>query len=324
LQPIADLEDGRRLEIVETIGKGSASSVHRAVLESTYGLRRTVAAKIFNAVASDDAEHVATAIAIAAQQGAMVRHPNVVATYDFVVWNGQPALLTELVEGVTLAALLERHGKKRLPLDLALFLGTEIAEALSAARIAVDEGGVHIKLLHLGLTPREVLLSWRGEVKVEGFGLDTARAGSSSVRSLRSVAGRANMMAPEVAAGERGDPRADVFSLGVIMRELFIGPRFPKGITNGEAIRLAREGYVQPICFQPHLPSALVAIMQRALQVDPEDRYPNATSLATELRRIALSMGVGDCRYFLSRTLDRDFNDGTDESTNEVGVSERS
>lgn len=312
-----ELDDGRRLELYDVVGSGAASSVHRAVIESTYGLRRNVAAKVFSRISSDDFDHVCAALAIAAQRAALVAHPNVVDTYDFVVHEHQPIIVSELVEGISLAELVDRYAeqRRRPPLDLALFIASEVAEALSGARAAIGDDGMQLGLLHLGLTPREVLLSRRGEVKVEGFGIGTARGGTSSVRSLRAVAGRANMMAPEIAAGEVGDARSDVFSVGVMLRELLVGPRFPRGITNAEAIRLAREGYVQPVCFQPHLPDELALVMTRAIEVDPDDRYPNATALAFDLRRVSLAMGVGDCRWFLRRTLDREFGDGTDEST---------
>lgn len=314
-----ELDDGRTLHLLDVVGAGSATVVYRAVIESTYGLRRNVAAKLFGRISSDDLEQVSAALAIAAQRAALVSHPNVVDTYDLFVHDGQPIILTELVSGVPLDALVERHAERRqrLPLDLALFVATEIGEALSGARTAPDDEGMQLGLLHLGLSPREVLLSWRGEVKVEGFGLTTARGGTSSVRSLGAVAGRANMMAPEVAAGDEGDARADVFSLGVLLRELLVGPRFPGGISNAQAIRLAREGYVQPICFQPHLPDALVDVMQRAIEVDPDARFPNATAMVFELRRVGLAMGVGDGRYFLRRALDRELGDGTDETTAE-------
>jgi serine/threonine-protein kinase len=170
---------------------------------------------------------------------------------------------------------------------------------------------------HGGLTAREVLLSWRGEVKVSDFEVNTARGASSSVRSLRAVANRATTMAPEVAEGHPGDARSDVFSLGIMMRELLVGPRFPKDLTNTDAIRLARQGYVQPLCFQPHLPEALVEVINRALEVEPIDRYPNASAMAFDLRRITLSLGVGDGRWFLRRALDAEWGNDASEVTTE-------
>ncbi len=304
-----DVGDGRRIDVYERLGKGQCSTVYRAVLESTTGIKRSIAFKLFSAVSSDESDHVISCVAQTAERAACVRHPNVVEVYDCGLWSGQPFLINELVEGVTLATFTELYAQKqrRLPLDLALFIISEVAEGLSGARTARDHEGVQLGMLHLGLTPRDVLLSWRGEVKVSDFEINRARAATSSIRSMRSVAGRANMMAPEVAQGAPGDARADVFSLGVLMRELLIGPRFPVGLTNAEAIRLAREGYVQPMTFQPHLPEALVPIMLRSLEVDPEERFRNVSAMAFELRRLALALGVGDGRYFLRCALDRLF-----------------
>jgi serine/threonine protein kinase len=144
-----------------------------------------------------------------------------------------------------------------------------------------------------------------------------AQLASSSIRNLRAVAHRTATMAPEVAHGHVGDGRSDVFSLGVLLREMFVGPRFGRDVTNADAVRLARDGFVQPISFQPHLPEALVQVIERALQIDPVDRYPNASAMAFELRRIALGMGVGDGRLFLRRALDRDFGNDASEVTAE-------
>jgi serine/threonine protein kinase len=295
------------------------STVFRAVLENEHEVERTVAVKLFNAVSSDEAEHVFRALRATARRAAWVRHPNVVQVYEFGVQHAQAFFVEELVDGVTLATLMERFAERgrRVPLDLALFVASEIAEGLSGARTSKGPEGMQLGIAHGGLTAREVLLSWRGEVKVSDFEVSTARGASSSVRSLRAVATRASTMAPEVAQGQPGDARSDVFSLGVIMRELLIGPRFQKELTNAEAIRLAREGYVHPICFQPHLPPALVEIIARALQVDAGDRYPNASAMAFDLRRVTLSMGVGDGRWFLRRALDSEWGNDASEVTTE-------
>lgn len=319
-----DLEDGRRLELHAPIGAGSASSVYRGAIQSAHGLRRNIAAKVFGVIATDDSENVSNAIANAAQRSALIQHPNVVQTFDYLIYHGQPLLLLELVDGVNLGVLMDRYAerRRRMPLDLALFIALEVAEGLSGARGALGIDGMQLGVMHLGLTPREILLSWRGEVKVEGFGLDVARAGTSSVRSLRGVAGRAGMMAPEVACGLPADARADVFSLGMLLRELLVGPRFPKGLSNADAIRLAREGYMQPITFAPDLPPDLVQTMNRALSVETEGRHPNASAMVYELRKIVLALGVGDLRFFLRRALDRELKEGLEGETTEFELTE--
>jgi serine/threonine protein kinase len=317
---LIEIGDGRRLRLVDVVGKGASSVVHRAVMEQRNGLHRLVAVKLFGSVASEEMDSVIAVASRTATRAACVRHPNIVETYDFGEFRTQPYFVTELVEGVNLQALLDRYAEKslRLPLDLALFIACEVAEALSGARTARDHRRMQVGMLHLSLGPRKVLLGWRGEVKVNDFETSMAAAASSSIRSLRAVTHRTATMAPEVAQGQiAGDSRSDVFSLGVILRELFVGPRFGREVKNADAVRLAREGFVQPMSFQPHLPPVLVQVMARALQIDPNHRYPNASAMAFELRRIALAMGVGDGRLFLRRTLDREFGNDASEVTAE-------
>lgn len=306
---VVDLGGGRRVRLHDRLGRGTCATVFRATYELPSGLRHPVAVKAFDAMSSDEAESIVAGLGVVASRLACVRHPNVVRVVDVGVALSRPMLVLELVDGVSLRALLERYRerKARVPLDLALFVVAEILEGLSGARTASDRDGLQLGVHHLGLTSGEVLLSFLGEVKVSDFELQTVRAGASSVRSLGAVADRAVTMAPEIAQGERGDARADVFAAGVLMRELLVGPRFPDGIGSGEAIRLAREGYVQPISFQPNLTDSLVSIIRRALAIDPEHRYPNASAMAFEVRRIALGMGVGDARWFLRRALEREF-----------------
>lgn len=316
---LIELGDDRRLELSEVLGRGTLATVYRALLCSRAGIRLRVAVKLFSAVSSEEGEQVLALLIRTARRVACFEHPNVVRVYDCGIWRGRPFLVLELVEGVTLSALQEAYSAKqrRPPLDVALFVACEVAEALAGARVARDRDGVQLGMVHHGLSAREVLLSWRGEVKVTDFETSTIRAATSSVRSLHGLATRAAAMAPEVAQGIRADARSDVFSFGVLLRELFIGPRFPAGLTNGEAIGLAREGYVQPLTFQPHLPVRLVRIITRALEVEPEARYPNACAMASELRRVALAMGVGDGRYFLRSALQREWSEHCEEITSE-------
>ena len=304
-----EIGDGRHVRLLEVLGQGTSSVVHRGLLETSNGLRRLVAVKLFWSPASDEADEALARAATIASRAAAVRHPNVVEVHDFGQRAMQPFFVSELVEGVSLFALLERYVQKvrRLPLDLALFIGTEVAEALSGARTARDHRGLQVGMLHLGLGPRKVLLGWRGEVKVTDFETSMATLDSSGVRSIRAVTHRTATMAPEVALGAPGDSRSDVFSLGVLLRELLVGPRFARNVTSSEAMRLAREGFLQPMSFQPHLPEALVPIMTRALHNDPAERYPNASALLFDFQRIALALGVGDARTFLRGALDREF-----------------
>jgi serine/threonine-protein kinase len=214
-------------------------------------------------------------------------------------------LVVEMVDGMSLASLLSAYKKagRRLPLDLALFIAIETAEGLAGARVAKMPSGRMVELSHLNLSPRSVMLSYHGEVKVEGFGLAAPIADGSGIRIVRHLAPRLATMAPEVASGREGDARSDVFSLGVVIHEMLVGPRFPAGVTNDEACAMAREGFVCPDIISPPLPDGIRQVVDRALSKDPRDRQIHAGVVAYDLRMHALKMGVGDARTFLRNAL---------------------
>jgi serine/threonine-protein kinase len=312
MQTDIPLGDGRRVRLGGQIGRGTVASVHRGVIEGGYGIRRAVAVKLYDVIASDEHEVVLSALSSAAQRSACVRHPNVVRVEEFgLAGPAQPFMVEELVEGRTLAALLEHVARRRvrLALDVGLFIGVEIAEGLAGARLATTPDGMRQSVAHGELAASDVLLSWHGEVKVSDFGFAAAARAATGVRSIRSLAPRVRALAPEVARGQAGDSRSDVFSLGVLLREMLVAPRFPAAVSDAEAIGWVRDGVVHQSMFEPQLPPALQAIISRAIERDPVRRYPHAGVFAYELRRVGLAMGVGDGRTFLGAALTRAFPD---------------
>lgn len=317
------LDDVRTLAISSQLGRGSMATVYRGVIDGGFGVRRAVALKLFDVVASDEHESVMETLASAARDAACVRHPNVVSLEDFGLLSPiQPFVVLELVEGRTLAQLLDAYeaSRQRVPLDIALFVGAEIAEGLAGARLATSPDGMRLGIVHGELSPTDVLLSWNGEVKVGDFGIAAAARAASTVRSVGALARRVRALAPEVARGAFGDARSDVFSLGVMLREMMLGPRFPPSVTDSQAIVLAREGTVVESLFEPQLAPELRAVLDRAVERDPARRFPHAGALAYDLRRVALAMGVGDGRSFLRHAMPNVFRaDGwDDEPTGEL------
>jgi eukaryotic-like serine/threonine-protein kinase len=288
------------------LGRGCVAGVYVGILEGPFRIRRAVACKVYDVVATDDREAVVAALARATRHAAFVQHPNVASVYEFtVLHDAQPVVLSELVEGRPLTALLEAFAQKRrrLPLDLGLFLASEIAEGLTGARDARTLEGMRLNMSHHDLSARDVLVSWRGEVKVTDFGIGNAVRPASAVRTVRSLARRAATLAPEVARGHRGDSRSDVFSLGVLLREMLVGPRFAATTSDADAFSYARDGHVEMGVLEPQLPEPIASIVRRALEIDPVARYPHAGVMGYELRKACLSMGVGDGRLFLKHAM---------------------
>jgi len=235
-------------------------------------------------------------------------HQNIVPVFDFGRIDDQVFLAMERVEGKDLGSSLARASSHRLPPLLAAFIAAECCQALDYAHQRKGPDGVALGIVHRDVTPRNVLLSWSGEVKLTDFGI-AALAGDATARLL----GTPQYMAPEQARSEPIDPRADVYAIGLVLREAVTGVRPRPGTDRDAILDAARRGELLPWSHVPArvsepagpqlalpageqpspvppaepllepLPAALVAIIDRATAVRPEDRYPDARSMFEEI-----------------------------------------
>jgi serine/threonine protein kinase len=294
---ILTLTDGRTVALVEPIGRGTCGSVYRGVLESSGGIERPVAVKLFETPPEVDHGEVMRRLGRIARRGAAIRHSAVVQVFELDrtdTSDGQvlPFLVTELVDGESLASLVDGWKQRglRVPTDFAVVVALRVAEALGAALFSDLPDGSIAGLVHGDLSPRQVLVSSEGEVKVADFGQAALRDMVSNVRSRTRLA----YTAPEVACGAPTDARSDVFSLGVLLHELLLGPRFAHGTEFGEAVQMVRDGRFHLNVMEPNIPRGLRDIIERALDRTPMNRYSHARSLAFELRREMFQLGLCD------------------------------
>jgi serine/threonine protein kinase len=292
------LSDGRVLTLVETIGRGSLGDVHRGVLESSWGLRRPVAVKLLDPLPDDEQGELLRRLARTARRAACIRHPSVIQTLEVDRTDGpnraQSFIVMELVCGESLASLLStwRESTLRVPVDFALVVALKVAEGLGAALYSETADGALTALTHGDLSPQQILVSDQGEVKLGDFGQGCLRDLVSHVRSRYGIA----YTAPEVACGLEGDARSDVFSLGVILYEMLLGPRFAAKTPIEEVIKMVRDGRFHASLLEPNLPRDLRAVIDRALEPNPMQRYAHARALAFDLRREMLRMGLCDAQ----------------------------
>jgi serine/threonine-protein kinase len=309
---VISLGADRAVVVGEMVGRGASSTVYRGVLEGPYRMRRPVAVKIFDVLASEERDQVIAGLARATRHAACVHHPNVASPQEFILATpNEPVIVSEWVDGVTLERFIDGHHKinRRVATDLALFVTLEAAEGLTGARDAFTPERVRLNMGHHDLSAREILLSVHGEVKVSDFGLALALRQSSGVLHMRSIAKRLATLPPEVAQGSRGDARSDVFSLGMILREMLVGPRFSDETPDSQILELARDGQIQGSPLERQLPEPIASILRRAIEVEPSRRYPHAGIFADDLRRACAPMGVGDGRVYLRRALEEMFRD---------------
>lgn len=291
------LSDGRPVVLLEQIGRGSCGVVHRGLVESGWGVKRHVAVKIFELAPELDHGEVMRRLGRIARRAAAIRHGAVVQVYEvdrFDAPDGapRPFLVTELVEGESLASLVTSWHSRgvRVPVDFAVVVALRAAEALAAALFADTPDGSLANLVHGDLSPRQILLSSQGDAKVCDFGQAALRDLASNIRSRTRLA----HTAPEVACGAEPDARSDVFSLGVLLHELLLGPRFAPGTQFGDAVQMVRDGRFSLNVMEPNIPRELRDVIERAIDRVPAERHPHARAVALELRREMHRLGLLD------------------------------
>ena len=212
-------------------------------------------------------------------------HQNIVPVFDFGRIDDQVFLAMERIEGKDLGSTLAkaRHGLSPL---LAAFIAAECCQALDYAHRRRGPDGAPLGIVHRDVTPRNVLLSWSGEVKLTDFGI-AALAGDA--RS--SAVGTPAYMAPEQARGEPTDARADVYAMGLVLREAWTGVRARGGSDRESTLALAREAALEP--WPEGFTGPLRDIVDRATAAAPDERYGDARLLLEALDAFILEERAG-------------------------------
>jgi serine/threonine-protein kinase len=269
-----------RYRMIGLLGKGGMGEVYRA---DDLKLGQPVALKFLPRDVEGNPERLDRFLN-EVKLSLRVTHPNVCRVFDVGDVQGRHFISMEFVDGEDLASLLRRIG--RLPEDKAI----EVARQLCAGLAAAHEEGV----LHRDLKPANVMIDGRGRAKITDFGLAGATAGISG-REAR--VGTPQYMAPEQFDGRELTVQTDLYSLGLVLYELFTGKRAFDG---GDVLDLALKRTSTPTSPAAHV-SGLSPIVERAImrcvQPDPAQRPSSASSLAASLPGgdpLAMAMAAGE------------------------------
>ncbi|HEU5056006.1 MAG TPA: serine/threonine-protein kinase, partial [Kofleriaceae bacterium] len=265
-----------RYELVRAIGRGGMAEVFLARRRGAAGIhKRLVVKRVRQDLTSDP--RFAEMFLREARVATALSHQNIVTVFDVGRDDEGLFLAMDYVDGPDLAAALERAAAREQTFDplIAAHIASEVAAGLDYAHRLRDEKGAALGLVHRDVTPRNILLSLGGEVKVTDFGV--AVLGSEGSEKRR---GTLQYMSPEQARGEPIDARADVFSLGLVLHELLGGERVYRG-GKDEILEKARAAVVPRLGGE--VPPPLVEAVARATAERPDERFATARAMQREL-----------------------------------------
>lgn len=255
-----------RYRVVGLLGKGGMGEVYRA---DDLKLRHPVALKFLPQAVAQDArklERFLHEVRVARQ----VSHPNICRVYDISEESGQHFISMEYVDGEDLAAVLRRMGRPSREKSL------QIARQLCAGLAAAHDKGV----LHRDLKPHNIMIDGEGRVRITDFGL----AGFAEEFAGKEVyAGTPAYMAPEQLAGRAVSVKSDIFSLGLVLGELFTGKRIFEGASKEHVLRSRTSAPTSLSTLAEDVDPAVERVILRCLESDPASRPSSALAVAAAL-----------------------------------------
>ncbi len=306
-------EPGQRFgqyTLLEKIAVGGMAEVWKARMTGLEGFEKLVAIKKILPHLTDNSAFV-TMLIDEGKLAAQLTHPNITHIYDLGKIGDDYYIAMEYVEGRNLRALLNqarRHGAA-LPLGLALLITSRLASALDYAHRKKGFDGRELGLVHRDVSPQNVLISSEGEIKLCDFGIVKAVSKASHTQ-MGALKGKLQYMSPEQAWGRAVDGRSDLFSLGAILFEMLTGRRLFPGDNEMAVLDAVRECRIEgPRDLEASVPEDVDAIVRRALEKDPVDRFQTAGAMQQALERVLYALKPTPSQAELAQLLHRLFDE---------------
>jgi serine/threonine protein kinase len=277
------------------------ATVYLAMIGRAGGFRKLVALKVLREQPGLDPHELREAFAREARVSARCHHRNVVQILDVCELDGKPALCMEYLDGQTYRQLRTRAARLgTLPLFEQLRILAEAAHGLHHVHTLRDYEGRPLGLVHCDVSPENVFITYDGQVKLLDFGI----AKLYGEQAPSSVRGKLSYLAPEMIRGATVDARADVFALGAMLWEAVCAIPFAGGPTVDDITKLRNrltgaEGKIRGI--EPSAPEALIEIVDRAIALEPAERFADAEQFAFALEAYLQLIGAQPSAQSLSK-----------------------
>ncbi|MBS2018995.1 MAG: serine/threonine protein kinase [Deltaproteobacteria bacterium] len=280
-----------RYELLCPLAYGGMASVWLARFGGRKGFERLVVVKMILPQYSQDPRFQEMFLD-EARIASRIEHANVARILDVGEEEENTFIVMEWVDGDSLSKVLRAAEQKKTPIPagIALRICADAAAGLHAAHTLRDRDGTDLGVVHRDVSPQNILISNAGTTVLIDFGVAKARDRVSQDTSAGQLKGKIRYMAPEQAQGKAMDHRADVWALGAILYEIF-GGKPPYDGPNEVATLHKLTSATPPDPLPGTVPSAVRAVIDRALAYDPADRYATALELNLALEAAMVEIG---------------------------------
>src|SRR5688572_31479103 len=266
-----------KYQILDRVAVGGMAELFKAQLIGQLGFEKLVAIKKILPHLAGDQSFVEMFID-EARITAQLDHRNIVAVYELGTDADTPYIAMQYVDGLDVLALLRECARAQIRLspDLAALIARDVLDALDYAHNALDVKGRPLKIVHRDISPGNVLLSWRGDVKLTDFGI--ARAAERRHKTeAGTLKGKYGYMSPEQVSGGDVDQRSDLFSVGILLAEMVMARRLFTSTSDLDILLMVRDARLDRLHkYAQEFPPELRVLTVRALQRRPEDRWQSA------------------------------------------------
>lgn len=298
-----------RYTLLQRLATGGMAEVFRSKIVSSHGFEKVIVIKrILPHLAAD--RTFVTMFIDEAKLMAQLTHPKIVQVLDFGEVAGQYFIALEFIDGHDGLALLRAAAQKRVrvPLSLVVFIIAEILDALDYAHTALDMEGRPMRLVHRDISPSNLFISRHGDVKLGDFGIAHASDRESKTQA-GTLKGKYGYMSPEQVTGGLVDCRSDLFAVGIVLAEAFVGRRLFTARNDLDVLLMVRDGRLDRLNRYGHdIPPELDQIVRKALKRDVDARYQSAAefrdALFDYLFAQKLRVGPADLRAFMTDIFD--------------------
>lgn len=287
-----------RYRPIERLAAGGMAEVFLAEATSVQGFKKRVAIKRVLPHLAQNKNFIGMFLD-EARLGARMSHANCVTVFDIGAADNTYFIVMEFVDGCDLKSVIEyfRKSDKPVPVKESIHIAMEACRGLQYAHDLTDDDGEHLEIVHRDISPPNVLISKRGEVKVTDFGL--AKASTQLEKTDPGVVkGKFSYLAPEAVNGETVDARADVFAMGVVLWEMVAGRRLFLGDNDYETVKLVQAATLPSLReINKDVEPAFEAILAKSLAKHVGDRYQSAREFGDALAGYLFGHGLKVTSY---------------------------